>query len=146
MRAIHRTCRSACARRRECRLPASLTSKTFEFSRVGKDAGRRGRHLAFVQRCGSNPVGSPAFPVLVGKAARRSRTGDLLKVTLPSPRSPTIIIWNLTGSCPGLNMARGFVLSAEFGSPPLPFQLTSGIISVCLDLAGRFRNKDIHLC
>jgi len=29
---------------------------------------------------------------------------------------------------------------------PLPFRLTSGIISVCLDLAGLFRNKDIHLC
>ena len=29
---------------------------------------------------------------------------------------------------------------------PLPFPLTSFIISVCLDLAGRFRNKDIHLC
>jgi hypothetical protein len=28
----------------------------------------------------------------------------------------------------------------------LPFPLSSGIISVCLDLAGRFRNKDIHPC
>jgi len=33
----------------------------------------------------------------------------------------------------------------QIGSP-LPFLLTSGIISVCLDLAGLFRNKDIHLC
>ena len=30
--------------------------------------------------------------------------------------------------------------------PPLPFPLSSGIISVCLDLAGHFRNKDTHLC
>jgi hypothetical protein len=29
---------------------------------------------------------------------------------------------------------------------PLPFLPTSFIISVCLDLAGRFRNKDIYLC
>jgi hypothetical protein len=28
----------------------------------------------------------------------------------------------------------------------LPFHLTSGIIRVCFDLAGRFRNKDIPLC
>src|ERR1700741_3882748 len=29
--------------------------------------------------------------------------------------------------------------------PLLPFHLTSGIIRVCLDLAGLFRNKDIRL-
>ena len=28
----------------------------------------------------------------------------------------------------------------------LPFPLTSGIINVCLDLAGLFRNKDVHQC
>jgi hypothetical protein len=28
----------------------------------------------------------------------------------------------------------------------LPFPLTFGIIGVCLDLAGLFRNKDTHLC
>ena len=34
----------------------------------------------------------------------------------------------------------------EPGQEALQFGLTSGIISVCLDLAGLFRNKDIHLC
>jgi hypothetical protein len=43
-------------------------------------------------------------------------------------------------------VARGFVFSGLPSLPPLPFPLTSGIISVCLDLAGLFRNKDIHLC
>jgi hypothetical protein len=28
----------------------------------------------------------------------------------------------------------------------LPFPLTYGIINVCLDPAGLFRSKDIHLC
>jgi hypothetical protein len=40
-------------------------------------------------------------------------------------------------------------VSAAPGHAPgrhLPFPLTFGIISVCLDLAGLFRNKDIHLC
>ena len=34
----------------------------------------------------------------------------------------------------------------DFTSPPLPFPLTFGIIKVCFDLAGLFRNKDVHLC
>ena len=33
-----------------------------------------------------------------------------------------------------------------FTSSPLPFPLTFGIIKVCFDLAGLFRNKDVHLC
>ena len=36
-------------------------------------------------------------------------------------------------------------LSAGRARSPLPFQLSSGIIRVCLDLAGLFRNKDIRL-
>ena len=61
------------------------------------------------QGAGSNPVGSTAFPVLVGKVARRFRTGDLLKVILTSPLNLTIINLELDGFMPRANMARGFV-------------------------------------
>jgi hypothetical protein len=99
------------------------------------------------QGAGSNPVGSTAFPVLVGKVARRSRTGDLLKVTLTSPLSLTIITLELDGFMPRAECGPGFSFFGGLQSVALlPFPLTSGIISVCLDLAGLFRNKDIHLC
>jgi hypothetical protein len=79
--------------------------------------------------------------------ARRSRTGDLLKVILTSPLNLTIVIEELDGFMPRADLARGFVFQVPpFIIPPLPFPLTFGIIIVCLDLAGLFRNKDIHLC
>src|ERR1700686_1424058 len=60
------------------------------------------------QGAGSNPVGSTAFPVLVGKVARRSRTGDLLKVTLTSPLNLTIIVLELDGFMPRAECGPGF--------------------------------------
>ena len=99
------------------------------------------------QGAGSNPVGSTAFPVLVGKVAGRSRTGDLLKVILTSPLNLTIIVLELDGFVPRAEYGPGFCFPrTTILVPRLPFPLTSGIISVCLDLAGRFRNKDIYLC
>src|ERR1700694_6010499 len=101
------------------------------------------------QGAGSNPVGSTAFPVLVGKVARRSRTGDLLKVILTSPLNLTIINLELDGFMPRAEYGPGFCFFAavrlcpklghNLGEQPLPFRLTSLIISVCLDLAGLFR-------
>src|SRR5258706_15561760 len=64
------------------------------------------------QGAGSNPGGSPAFPVLVGKVARRSRTGDLLKVTLTSPLNLTIIILELDGFTPRAEYGPGFCFCA----------------------------------
>src|SRR5258706_12691448 len=61
---------------------------------------------------GSNPAGSTAFPVLVGKVARRSRTGDLLKVTLTSPLNLTIIILELEGFTPRAEYGPGICFSA----------------------------------
>ena len=55
---------------------------------------------------GSNPAGSTAFPVLVGKVAGRSRTGDLLKVILTSPLNLTIIVLELDGFMPRADLAR----------------------------------------
>ena len=51
-------------------------------------------------------------------------------------------------SGPGLKgfcILRGTPTTSRYLVPPLPFPLTSGIISVCLDLAGLFRNKDISV-
>ena len=40
----------------------------------------------------------------------------------------------------------GLFKSLDLINRSLPIHLTSGIIRVCLDLAGLFRNKDIFSC
>src|SRR5258706_16312095 len=64
------------------------------------------------QGAGSNPAGSTAFPVLVGKVARRSRTGGLLKVTLTSPLNLAIIILELDGLTPRAEYGPGVCFCA----------------------------------
>jgi hypothetical protein len=64
--------------------------------------------LAFVHLVAG--VGSTAFPVLVGKVGRRSRTGDLLQSNIDlAPGPDDNYFGTLTGSYPGLILARGFV-------------------------------------
>ena len=65
------------------------------------------------QGAGSNPVGSTAFPAPVGKVARRSRTGDLLKLILTSPLNLTIIISELDGFMPRAECGPGFCFFAR---------------------------------
>jgi small subunit ribosomal protein S16 len=82
--------------------------------------------------------GPLAFPLLGGDqlpfAFRRQRV---------RPVSDTAIFRQLTKVNVSMRLIPTALSRAE-GSL-LPFHLTSGIIRVCLDLAGLFRNKDIRL-
>ena len=84
-----------------------------------------------------------ASDTLIGLATRLSATvnseeffnprgSSRFPQELPSPLSPEIESQALSAS---LRVER-----------LLPFPLTSGIIRVCFDLTGLFRNKDILLC
>ena len=80
---------------------------------------------------------------------KRSRCSNPLAVVRCEPRRPESC--DFFGAhqpllAPGGRSSSDAANSAPPRLRPLPFLLTSGIIRVCLDLAGLFRNKDIHLC
>jgi hypothetical protein len=79
-------------------------------------------------------------------AVTTSTGADMVPLAIDLAREHNGHQFSAEGVC-GLSSRKRFRSNHPQAScPSLPFRLTSGIISVCLDLAGLFRNKDIHQC